>query len=67
MLTPLLKHVLAVAALVSITLHAHAQTPPLGWNSWDSYGLSVTEAEWKSNVAWFHEHLQPAGWRYVAG
>lgn len=42
-----------------------AQTPPLGWNSWDSYGLSVTEAEWKSNVAWFHQHLQPAGWRYV--
>ena len=40
-------------------------TPPLGWNSWDSYGLSVTEAEWKSNVAWFHQHLQPAGWRYV--
>ena len=47
-------------------VHAQvAMTPPLGWNSWDSYGLSVTEAEWKSNVAWFHGHLQPAGWRYV--
>jgi alpha-galactosidase len=44
---------------------AVAEFPPLGWNSWDSYGLSVTEAEWKSNVAWFHHHLQPAGWRYV--
>lgn len=69
MLTPLLKSVLAVAALVFVTFPARAQssaqTPPLGWNSWDSYGLSVTEAEWKSNVAWFHEHLQPAGWRYV--
>ena len=42
-----------------------AATPPLGWNSWDAYGLSVTQAEWKSNVAWFHEHLQPAGWQYV--
>lgn len=42
-----------------------APTPPLGWNSWDSYGLSVTAEEWKANVEWFHEHLQPAGWQYV--
>ena len=42
-----------------------AATPPLGWNSWDSYGLSVTAEEWKSNVDWFHAHLQPAGWQYV--
>ena len=42
-----------------------APTPPLGWNSWDSYGLSVTTQEWKANVAWFHEHLEPAGWHYV--
>ena len=34
-----------------------AATPPLGWNSWDSYGLSVTKNEWKSNVVWFHQHL----------
>ncbi len=42
-----------------------APTPPLGWNSWDSYGLTVTEAEYKANVTWFHDHLQPLGWRYV--
>ncbi len=42
-----------------------AATPPLGWNSWDSYGLSITAAEWKANVDWFHAHLQPAGWQYV--
>jgi hypothetical protein len=42
-----------------------APTPPLGWNSWDSYGLSVTTQEWEANVAWFHEHLEPAGWHYV--
>ena len=42
-----------------------APTPPMGWNSWDSYGLSVTEAEYKANVAWFHKHLQPLGWQYV--
>ncbi len=42
-----------------------AATPPLGWNSWDSYGLSVTADEWKANVDWLHEHLQPSGWQYV--
>ena len=42
-----------------------APTPPMGWNSWDSYGLTITEAEYKANVSWFHEHLQPLGWQYV--
>jgi hypothetical protein len=42
-----------------------APTPPMGWNSWDSYGLTVTEAEFKANVSWFHRHLQPLGWQYV--
>lgn len=70
MFLPLPLRVLTLAAvlLVSSLLPAQAplaDKPPLGWNSWDSYGLSVTEAEWKSNVQWFHEHLQPAGWQYV--
>jgi alpha-galactosidase len=42
-----------------------APTPPMGWNSWDSYGLTVTEAEFKANVNWLHQHLQPFGWQYV--
>lgn len=58
-----------IVALLFASAMVAAQTvadkPPLGWNSWDSYGLSVTETEWKSNVQWFHEHLQPAGWQYV--
>lgn len=37
----------------------------MGWNSWDSYGLTVTEAQFKENVAWLHRHLQPYGWEYV--
>ncbi len=42
-----------------------APTPPLGWNSWDSYGLTVTADEFKRNVDWFEQHLKPAGWEYV--
>jgi hypothetical protein len=37
----------------------------MGWNSWDSYGLTVTEDEFKANVSWLHAHLQPLGWKYV--
>jgi alpha-galactosidase len=37
----------------------------MGWNSWDSYGLTVTEAEYKANVSWLHQHLQSLGWQYV--
>lgn len=42
-----------------------APAPPMGWNSWDSYGLTITEPQFQANVAWFHQHLQPFGWQYV--
>ena len=42
-----------------------APTPPMGWNSWDSYGLTINEADYKSNVEWFRQHLKPFGWQYV--
>ena len=28
-----------------------APTPPMGWNSWDAYGTTVTEADTKANAA----------------
>ena len=42
-----------------------ASKPPMGWNSWDSYGLTITGPEFRQNVEWFHAHLQPSGWQYV--
>jgi alpha-galactosidase len=42
-----------------------APTPPMGWNSWDSYGTTITEADFKTNAQWFAEHLKPFGWQYV--
>ncbi|WP_216841221.1 glycoside hydrolase family 27 protein [Acidobacterium sp. S8] len=42
-----------------------APTPPMGWNSWDSYGLTITENQFKANVDWFNQHLKPYGWQYV--
>lgn len=42
-----------------------AQTPPMGWNSWDCYGASVTEAEVRGNAEYMAAHLKPYGWEYV--
>ena len=40
-------------------------TPPMGWNSWDSYGTTVTEDEVLANAAFMAEHLLPHGWDTV--
>lgn len=45
--------------------HDFAPTPPMGWNSWDSYGSSVRESEVRANAEWMAEHLKQHGWQYV--
>jgi alpha-galactosidase len=42
-----------------------AATPPMGWNSWDCFGTSVTEAEAKANADYMAENLKQHGWRYI--
>jgi alpha-galactosidase len=42
-----------------------APTPPMGWNSWDSFGPSVREDEVKSNAAVMANRLAKYGWQYV--
>ncbi|MGC1483959.1 MAG: glycoside hydrolase family 27 protein [Candidatus Acidiferrum sp.] len=42
-----------------------AATPPMGWNSWDSYGETVSESDIKANAAWMAEHLKAYGWEYI--
>ncbi|HYK35978.1 glycoside hydrolase family 27 protein [Alloacidobacterium sp.] len=53
----------ALLAQKSATLLA--PTPPMGWNSWDSYGLTITEDQFKANVDWVNTHLKQFGWQYV--
>lgn len=45
--------------------HQWAQTPPMGWNSWDCFGPTVTEAEVKANADYMAEHLKNYGWEYI--
>ena len=42
-----------------------AATPPMGWNSWDGYGTTVNEDQFKANAKWLSEHLKTFGWQYV--
>ncbi len=42
-----------------------ASTPPMGWNSWDSYGTTVTEAEVKANADAMAAKLKRHGWQYI--
>ncbi len=71
------KLLLATALLGSATLgraqratppadfHQWAATPPMGWNSWDCYGPTVTEAEVRANADYMAKHLKASGWEYV--
>ncbi|MFL6602779.1 MAG: glycoside hydrolase family 27 protein [Steroidobacteraceae bacterium] len=42
-----------------------AVTPPMGWNSWDAYGTTVTEAQVKANADVMAEKLARFGWQYI--
>ena len=48
------------------TFRTWAQTPPMGWNSWDCYYSSVTENEVLQNAQYLVDHdLVKYGWEYV--
>jgi len=42
-----------------------APTPPMGWNSYDSYGGDVNEQEVRANAAYLARHMMRYGWKYV--
>ena len=43
-----------------------APTPPMGWNSWDSYGLTINETQFRDNVRVEAEKLKPFEERVAA-
>ena len=42
-----------------------AAKPPMGWNSWDCFATTVTEAQTKAHADYMAEHLARYGWQYV--
>ena len=45
--------------------HAWAPKPPMGWNSWDCFATTVTEAQTKSQTDFMAEKLHSFGWEYI--
>jgi hypothetical protein len=56
---------LAQAAPPPPTFWSWAPTPPMGWNSYDAFGDSVTEDEVMANARYVQEKLLSHGWNYV--
>ncbi|MDQ0965226.1 alpha-galactosidase [Flavobacterium sp. W4I14] len=45
--------------------HQWASTPPLGWNSWDCFGTTVTEQQVKEQADAMAKYLLPSGYNYL--
>ena len=41
-----------------------APTPPMGWNSWDAFGLTITETQYRANATVL-AGLRQYGWQYA--
>jgi alpha-galactosidase len=58
---------LAVQVGAQSTAPSSAQlspTPPMGWNSWDAYGLTINEADFRANVSVL-AGMKDLGWKYA--
>ncbi len=58
--------IFAVAFSAATLSHAQtlAPTPPMGWNSWDAYGFTIDESDFKANASVLAE-FKRYGWQYA--
>jgi hypothetical protein len=54
----------AVFAATLLKAQSPAPTPPMGWNSWDAYGLTINEADFRDNVKVL-KGIEDLGWKYA--
>jgi hypothetical protein len=45
--------------------HAWAPAPPMGWNSWDCFATTVTEAQTRAQAGVMARKLEPYGWKLI--
>ena len=45
--------------------HQWARRPPMGWNSWDCFATTVTEAQTRAQADFMADHLKCYGWEYI--
>jgi alpha-galactosidase len=61
----LLLAVPATAAQPSLDFRQFALSPPMGWNSWDCFGTTLTEAQARAQASAMADKLKPFGWQYL--
>ncbi len=62
---PLTTILLFIPALIIAQVSPLASLPPMGWNSWDSYGTTVREDQVKANADAMAQKLARFGYKYV--
>src|SRR5689334_14617905 len=56
---------MGLLVLAGCLLASLAPTPPMGWNSWDSYGLRIDEQQFRDNVEALAAKLKASGYTYA--
>lgn len=56
---------LLAGSVAAADFHDWAPTPPMGWNSWDAFGTTVTEAQILQQAEVMATKLKPHGWHYL--
>jgi len=69
-LLPVLSLMLAFGSVIAAPpeepkFWSWAKTPPMGWNSWDGFATTVTEAQTRAQTDVMATKLKPFGWQYV--
>lgn len=69
-----MKKIVLTILLLSVVFKTFSQvknktiltpTPPMGWNSYNSFGAAVYEEEVKANADYMAENLKDLGWEYI--
>lgn len=60
----LLMTLTTTIARADSTFRSYAPTPPMGWNSWDCFGTTLTEEQAKAQADAMTMSLKPFGWTY---
>jgi alpha-galactosidase len=55
---------IGLVSVAQLRAQSLAPSPPLGWNSWDAYGLTIDEADYRANATVL-AGLREFGWEYA--
>jgi len=63
--TLFLSLLISFSASLALAQQPLAPTPPMGWNSWDSYNENINEQQVRANAEKMAKELKPHGYQYV--